>query len=85
MDTKSNHTRIATSTIPLFSNGTAITDKEINALVGIALEGGKAMTDEERRVLGNTFKRVTRKDCAESGWVAMNSAISKHNIKVPSL
>lgn len=85
MTETTNHIRIATASIPMFSKGEVLTSSDINGLLSIALEGGKEMHEEEKRVLGNTFKRIQRQDCDNAGWDAMQEAISKYGIEVPAL
>ncbi len=71
--------RLAYSAIPVFHNDGTIDDCELSFLLGMALRDGK-IDDDEKRVLGNIFKRVSRSRVTERVWKRIQEVIAKYGI-----
>ncbi len=57
------HIELAYSSIKVFTDDGKLDMGELNYLMGVALADGQ-ITDDEKRVLGNIFKRVNEKNAS---------------------
>ncbi len=58
-----SHIELAYSSIKVFADDGKLDLEELNYLMGVALADGQ-ITDDEKRVLGNIFKRVNEKNAS---------------------
>lgn len=74
-----SHLDIAVESISCFTDDGTLDAGEVRRLVGLALRDG-VVDDEEKRVLGSIFKRVTQGEVTADTWAAMQEARAKHGI-----
>ncbi len=74
-----SHIELAYSSIGVFANDGTIDMGELNFLLGIALRDGK-IDDDERRVLGNIFSKVTEKEVERRVWERICEVRKKYDI-----
>lgn len=74
-----SHIELAYSSIRVFADDGTIDMEELNFLLGIALRDGK-IDDDERRVLGNIFNKVSEKDVAPKVWERICEVRAKYSI-----
>ncbi len=74
-----SHQEIALSSIRCFRNDGTLDLAELNFLMGLALRD-KVVDDDEKRVLNNIFKQVTRSDVSEEVWERIQSIKEKYEI-----
>ncbi len=75
----SSSTELAYSAIQCFTDDGTLDVGEINFLLGIAMSDGE-VDEEERRVLGNIFSKVTKAEVDNNTWNRIQEVKSKHAI-----
>lgn len=73
-----SHTEIAIASIKCFTDDGTLDLKELNYLLGLALRD-KVIDDEEKRVLGNIFSKITESDVDAQVWARIVEVKADHN------
>jgi hypothetical protein len=76
---QSSHLDIAVASIQCFTDDGTLDQGEVKYLLGIALRDG-VVDDEEKRVLGNIFSKVSSSDVCSDTWTLIQNAKAKHGI-----
>lgn len=76
----SNHLRIATASISCFTDDGTLNVGEVNYLLSIALEDDNEVDNEEARVLGNVFSKISRNDVDDATWNRIEEVKAKYGI-----
>ncbi len=79
MNTMDSHLEIALASIKCFTDDGTLDEGELNFLLGLALRDNK-IDDEEKRVLGNIFKQVTKGTVKPAAWERIQEAKRKYDI-----
>lgn len=79
MEDTSSFIELAYSSIPVFADDGVLDLEELNFLLGIALKDGK-IDDEEKRVLGSIFAKVSPDDVTEKVWQRITEVKQKYAI-----
>jgi len=74
-----SHHEIALSSIECFSNDGTLDLNELSFLMGLALRDDR-VDDDERRVLSNIFKQVSRDDVSDVVWQRILAIKEKYEI-----
>ena len=75
----SSHIDIATASIGCFADDGTLDEKEVGYLLDLAFRDG-VVTDDEKRVLGNIFSKVSQADVSSGTWTLIQDAKTKHGI-----
>ena len=78
MKTKS-HLEIAIASIQCFTDDGTLDIGELNYLMGLAMRDG-VVDEDEKRVLGSIFNKVTQKDVNNVVWERMQMIKKEHGI-----
>ncbi len=79
MEKDSAYIELAYSSIPVFANDGTIDMGELNFLMGMALRD-KQIDDDERRVLGSIFDKVSEDTVAPKVWERITAIRAKYSI-----
>lgn len=74
------HIELAYSSIHVFADDGKIDLNELNFLLGIAMKDGQ-IDEDEKRVLGNIFKRIHKNELPEIGWQRIQAIKQRHGIE----
>lgn len=79
MTEKSRYIQIATASIGVFADDGKLDMREFEYLLSLALEDG-VIDDDEKRVLGSIFRKVTPADVGPGVWNRIQEVRQKHGI-----
>ncbi len=72
-----SHIDIAVQSIGCFLDDGTLDTNEVKHLMGLALRDD-VVDDEEKRVLGNVFSKVTKSDVDDATWELITQIREKH-------
>lgn len=75
----SSHHEIALASIHCFTDDGTLDLNELNFLLGLAMRDG-IMDNDEKRVLGNIFSKVTQSDVSHQVWDRIQTIKNTHSI-----
>lgn len=73
------HLEIASACVGCFTDDGTLDLGELDFLLGIALRDG-VIDDDEKRVLGNIFRQVSRSDVSQQVWDRITEVKARHGI-----
>lgn len=79
MSGKSRYIQIATRSIGVFADDGKLDMAELESLLSLALEDGE-IDDDEKRVLGSIFRKVTPADVGPGVWDRIQTVRQKYGI-----
>ncbi len=74
-----SHLKIALDSIKCFTDDGTLDLGEVNYLLGLAM-ADNVIDDNEKRVLGNIFDKVTKNDVSEKVWERIVEIRKKHQL-----
>lgn len=74
-----SHLEIAAASVRVFANDGRLDLGELEYLLSVAMRDG-SVNDDERRVLGNIFRRVRQDEVTPAVWARMGEIRAQHGI-----
>lgn len=74
-----SHIDIAVQSIGCFTDDGTLDSREVRSLLSLALRDG-VVDEDEKRVLGNIFSKVSQGEVSPETWAIMKEAKATHGI-----